>query len=229
MKRRDFLQKSGVGLAMLGVSGLTLRSDAHPTPRSLDADEAIEKFSSAQNSVFDDKDKTDLKPTVSRELGPFYRSGSPYRAKLTPPFEPGTVLVITGRIWSFATKKPLANATLDLWQVDNQTLDYSSGSGGNFKNRARLLTNEDGTFEFETVHPLPYSPGANFWRSPHIHFIATAAGHKQLVSEMFFKGDAKQDIDPLFHPALVVPTVKKTLNGKEYETAVFDIVLESGK
>jgi protocatechuate 3,4-dioxygenase beta subunit len=182
-----------------------------------------------QNSVFDDNNKTDLKPTVSRELGPFYRSGSPYRAKLTPPFEPGTVLVLTGRIWSFATKKPLANATLDLWQVDNQTLDYSSGSGGNFKNRARLLTNEDGAFEFETVHPLPYSPGANFWRSPHIHFIATAAGHKQLVSEMFFKGDAKQDIDPLFHSALVVPPQKKTINGKEYETAVFDIVLEAGK
>lgn len=226
MKRRDFIRQSGIGLAMLGVSGLVLRSDAKPTPRSLDADDAETNLNLTKS--FDDKIKTDLKPTVSRELGPFYRTGAPFRAKLTPPFEPGTVLVVTGRVWSFETKKPLANATLDLWQVDNQTRDYSN-SNGDFKNRARLITGDDGYFEFETVHPIPYSPSSNFWRSPHIHFIANALGHKQLVSEMFFKGDPKQDIDRLFHPALVVPTEKKTVNGKEYETTVFDIVLESGK
>jgi catechol 1,2-dioxygenase len=91
------------------------------------------------------------------------------------------------------------------------------------------VTDESGAFEFETVHPIPYAPSANFWRSPHIHFIATAVKHKTLVSEMFFKGDAKQDIDRLFHPALAVPVQKKTINGKEYETAIFDIVLEAGK
>ena len=225
MKRRDFLQQSSLGLAMLGVSGLILRSDARPTPRSLDADEAEATFSSIQPS-FDDKNKVDLKPTVAGDLGPFYRTGAPFRAKLTPPFEPGTVLVVTGRIWSFETKKPLPNATLDLWQVDNQTRDYSAG-GGDFKNRARLFADENGYFEFETVHPVPYSPSANFWRSPHIHFIAQAAGHKRLVSEMFFKGDGKQDVDPLFHAALAVAAEKKSVNGKEYEAAIFDIVLET--
>lgn len=226
MKRRDFIQQSGIGLAMLGVSGLVLRPDAKPTPRSPDADEAEAEANKRQS--LDEKNKTDLKPTVSRDLGPFYRSGSPFRAKLTPPFEPGTVLVVTGRVWSFETKKPLPGATLDLWQVDNQTRDYSAGNG-DFKNRARLYTDENGYFEFETVHPIPYSPGANFWRSPHIHFIAACAGHKRLVSEMFFKGDEKQNIDPLFHAALVVPAEKKSVNGKEYEAAVFDIVLEAEK
>lgn len=226
MKRRRFLQQSGFGLAMIGVSGLVLRSDAKPTPRSSDANGAASGLNSPE--IFDDKGKTDMNPTVSRQLGPFYRSGSPFRAKLTPPFEPGIVLVITGRIWSFETKKPLPNTSLDLWQVDNQTLDYSAGNG-DFKNRARLYTDESGHFEFETVHPVPYQPGPDFWRSPHIHFIAAAGGHKQLVSEMFFKGDPKQEIDPLFHPALAVPAEKKTINGREYEAAVFDIVLEAEK
>lgn len=226
MKRRDFIQQTGFGLAMIGVSGLVLRSDARPTPRSLDAPEAETIFSEISSANLDDK--TDLKPTVSRDIGPFYRSGAPYRAKLTPPFEPGTVLVVTGRIWSFETKKPLANASLDLWQVDNQTSDYSKGNG-DFKNRARLVTDESGAFEFETVHPIPYSPSPNFWRSPHIHLIANAPKHRRLVSEMFFKGDAKQDVDRLFHPSLAVPTVKKNINGKEYETVVFDIVLEAEK
>ncbi len=226
MKRRDFLQQTGFGLAMIGASGLVLRSDARPTPRSLDAGAAETLFREISTASFDTK--TDLKPTVSRDIGPFFRSGSPYRAKLTPPFEPGTVLVVTGRIWSFETKKPLANAALDLWQVDNQTADYSNGNG-DFKNRTRLVTDESGAFEFETVHPIPYTPGPNFWRSPHIHFIATAAKHKQLVSEMFFKGDAKQDVDRLFHPSLVTAIEKKKINGRDYETAVFDIVLETEK
>ena len=226
MKRRAFLQQTGFGLAMIGASGLVLRSDARPTPRSLDASEAETLFKEMSGVKLDDK--TDLKPTVSRDLGPFYRSGAPYRAKLTPPFEPGTVLVVTGRIWSFETKKPVAGAALDLWQVDNQTADYSKGNG-DFKNRARLVTDESGAFEFETVHPIPYNPSPDFWRSPHIHFIATAARHKRLVSEMFFKGDAKQDIDRLFHPSLAVPVQKKTVNGKEYETVLFDIVLEAEK
>lgn len=228
MKRRDFIQQTGFGLAMISASGLVLRSDASPTPRSFDAGDAETLFREITGANFADKSKSDLKPTVARELGPFYRSGSPYRAKLTPPFEPGTVLVVTGRIWSFETKKPLAGATLDLWQVDNQTADYSAG-GGDFKNRARLTSDENGAFEFETVHPIPYAPSPNFWRSPHIHFIATAAKHKQLVSEMFFKGDAKQDIDRLFHPSLAVSVEKKKINAKDYETAIFDIVLEIEK
>jgi catechol 1,2-dioxygenase len=211
---------------MIGVSGLVLRSDARPTPRSLDAKEAETIFREISSASLDDK--IDLKPTISRDIGPFYRSGAPYRAKLTPPFEPGTVLVVTGRIWSFETKKPLANASLDLWQVDNQTSDYSAGNG-DFKNRARLVTDESGAFEFETVHPIPYAPSPDFWRSPHIHFIANAPKHRRLVSEIFFKGDTKQDVDRLFHPSLAVPTVKKNINGKEYETVVFDIVLEAEK
>jgi catechol 1,2-dioxygenase len=226
MKRRAFLQQTGFGLAALGVSGLVLRSDAMPTPRSLDADDAEMLFKEFTGEAF--QAKQNLKLTVSRDLGPFYRAGAPFRAKLTPPFEPGAVLVVTGRVWSFETKKPIPNAALDLWQVDNQRADYSAGNG-DFKNRARLVTDENGAFEFETVHPIPYTPGPNFWRSPHIHFIATAAKHKQLVSEMFFKGDQKQDIDRLFHPSLAVPIEKKKINGKDYETAVFDIVLEAEK
>ena len=221
MRRREFIKHSALGLAAIGTPGLILRSDALPTPRSHDADIAEHMFEVVS---VDDKKMGDLKPTLQRDLGPFYRTGAPYRAKLTPPFEPGTVLIVTGRVWSFATKKPLANTTLDLWQVDNQTKNYSNGNG-DFKNRGRLVTDENGAYEFETVHPFPYTPSPNFWRSPHIHVIATAAGHKQLVSEIFFRGDEKQDVYQLFHPSLSMPVTTKSLHGQKYESVVFDIVL----
>lgn len=57
MNLRDFLQKSSLGLAMLGVSGLVLRSDARPTPRSLDADEAKETFASFGGSFYRKRNK----------------------------------------------------------------------------------------------------------------------------------------------------------------------------
>ena len=221
MKRREFIKHSAFGLAAIGTSGLILRGDALPTSRSHDADTAEEMFV----AQLDDKKLGELKPTVSRDLGPFYRTGAPYRAKMTPPFEPGTVLVVTGRVWSYATKKPLANTTLDLWQVDNQTKDYSNGNG-DFKNRAKLLTDENGAYEFETVHPIPYTPGPNFWRSPHIHFIAVSQGHRNLTSELFFKGDDKQDVDRLFHPSLAMSVMQKSVHGQKYEHVVFDVVLE---
>lgn len=222
MKRRDFLHQTGFGLVAIGITGCVLRSDAMPTRAAADHIDMADMIPAAPGDI------PDLKLTMPRELGPFYRSGSPYRAKLTPPYEPGPVLVVTGRVWSFETKKPLPNVLLDLWQVDSQTATYSNGDG-DFKNRARLLTDENGAYEFETVHPVPYSPGPNFWRSPHVHFIATAPGHKRLVSEMFFVGDPKQNIDTLYHSSLSVPAVKKRVNGKEYESAVFDIVLETDK
>jgi catechol 1,2-dioxygenase len=228
MERRDFIRNSIGGLAALGAAGMVLRSDALPTPRSLDADDAEKLFGELTGPQPSPAPAVELKPTTARELGPFYRTGAPYRAKLTPPLEPGIVLVVTGRVWSFGSKRPLPNAMLDLWQVDNQTRDYSNG-GGDFKNRTRLLTDEKGAYEFETVHPVPYQPSPNFWRSPHVHFIATAAGHKRLVSELFFKGDEKQDIDQLFHSSLAMPVQSRAVNGQRVETVVFDIVLEADK
>ena len=48
MKRREFLQQTSFGLATISVSGLVLRSDAKPTPRSFDAAEAEKTFDKFQ-------------------------------------------------------------------------------------------------------------------------------------------------------------------------------------
>ena len=95
MKRRDFLQ-TGFGLAAIGITGCVLRSDATPTRPAADAGHS-EMVPETLPAICRGNDP-ELKLTTPRELGPFYRSGSPYRAKLTPPHEPGPVLVVTGRV-----------------------------------------------------------------------------------------------------------------------------------
>src|SRR3712207_6353339 len=89
-ERREFLQRSGWGLAAAGVAGLVLRADALPTP-SAGADEeagrvliqlgpAPKELASARGEL------RKVTPVVQ---GPFYRPGAPFRGKLCPPGEPG--------------------------------------------------------------------------------------------------------------------------------------------
>lgn len=226
LSRRKFLQQTGLGLAATGVSGWMLRADATPTPTSSDASEAekilIEMGPPPATVV---AARGDWAVTKTNPLGPFYRSGAPFRAKVSPPFEPGNVLIVSGRVWGFDTKRPLAGVVLEIWQVDIQG-NYSAGNG-DFKNRARLLTAEEGYYEFETIHPVAYQPNPNMWRSPHIHFIAQKPDYKHLVSEMFFHGDPRQEADPMFQASLAVPVTRREINGKMVEFAVFDIVLEA--
>lgn len=225
--RRTFLRQAGCGLAAAGIAGgpLTLRAGAQPTPTARDADvaEAILKRMGHPPAAI--KLEDGVARTKSRALGPFYREGAPFRAKVCPPLAEGHVLVVTGRVWAYDTRRPLPGALLDVWQVDHEG-HYSAGNG-DFSHRARLITSESGAYEFETIHPVAYEPSPDFWRSPHIHFICTSPGYQRLVSEMFFAGDDKHDRDTLFHPALMVPLRRETVRGQTVEHAVFDIVLDA--
>jgi catechol 1,2-dioxygenase len=207
--RREFLTRTSIGLAVTSAGGdLLLRADAAPT-----------RSGSAEPPA------SGLSATRPVTAGPFYRSGAPYRAKTTAPFEQGTVLILSGRIWSLATRKPIAGAVMDVWHVDLEG-NYSDGAS-DFRNRARLVTAEDGSYELEAIHPVPYTAGAG-WRCPHVHFNVSADGHRPLTSEMYFKGDPRQDTDFLFHPSLCVPIQRRSAKGHDYEAAVFDVVLERG-
>lgn len=230
LTRRDFLKHASLGLAATGVAGLVLRIEAKPTAASKNiaiSEQVLQQMGEPPLPIVM---QDNLKATPKSQLGPFYRAGAPFRAKVTPPFEPGTVLIVSGRVWAYDAKKPLSGAVLDVWHVDHNG-EYSSGNSDDkngFKNRARLITSETGYYEFEAIHPIAYQPGPNFWRSAHIHYKITHPGYKTLVTEIFFEGDPKHDIDPLFQTALMVKIAKQQANGQAYESAVFDIVLEPG-
>jgi len=228
-KRREFLRQTGLGLAAAGAAGLVLRADARPTPPAPDAAEAgrvlLQMSATPQAAV---APKGELQTTAPMPFGPWYKQGAPFRAKLSPPFEPGTPFVLSGRVWAFDTKRPLAGVVLDVWHVDHRG-NYSAGDG-DFRNRGRLVSNEAGHYELESVRPVPYQPNAAaapaFWRCAHFHLLAAAPGYKQLVTEIHFHDDPKGKTDRMFTPALAVTPERREAHGKQFETAVFDIVLE---
>lgn len=220
--RRSFLKRTAVGLAATSVSGLVLRSDAQPT-QQVNRDMVLVQLGSATQEV---AAKADLKRTTPQPYGPFYRTGAPFRGKLSLPGEPGTTFILSGRVWAFDTKRPLPGAVLDFWHVDMQE-KYSNGTT-DFRNRGRLISSETGQYELESIRPIPYRPNPTgapeFWRCAHFHLVAIAAGYQPLVTEIHFQGDAHKN-DPMYRieNAITVET------NKAFESGVFDIVLEREK
>ena len=228
-QRREFLQRSGLGLAAAGVAGLVLRADALPTPAAADADEEAGRILIQMGPPPKESAKAagELKKVTPVVYGPFYRPGAPFRGKLCPPGEQGTTFVLTGRVWAFDTKRPLPGAVLDIWHVDMQER-YSDGVN-DLRNRGRLVSSETGAYEVESIRPIPYRPNAagapNFWRCAHFHLLAVRPGYKPLVTEIHFKDDPKRN-DPMYRPENAIAVERHTANGKTFETGVFDIVLE---
>lgn len=217
VSRRDFLRNSALGMAALGTSGLLLRADAEPTPASGHAPAGITP-------------PTPLAPTEPNIQGPFFRPAAPFRAKITPPLAPGVVLLIRGRVWSFQTKKPIQHAILDIWQAnakgryDNDD-DSKPPAANVFLNRARLVTDETGYYEFETVHPGRYPLDETRLRPAHIHYQLSHPAHKTLITQLYFKGDPHIEGDPFVRPSLIIELAREQIEDGVYESGVFDIVL----
>ena len=227
--RRDFVKQGCLGLATAGGAGFILAADALPTEASgglgVYANYAQEK----------PKPKGGQRPaawavTEDNILGPFHRPGAPFRGKVTPPLEPGTVLLISGRVFGFDTRRPLGNAVLDIWQANAQGRydndDPRRPPAANvFLNRTRLITDDNGYYEFETIHPGPYRIDQKTWRPSHIHYWIRRTGYRELVTQLYFRGDEHQKTDAWIKQSLIIDLREQRRNNVVYKTGTFDIVL----
>lgn len=152
--------------------------------------------------------------TEYSNLGPFYIAGAQWLeigGDLIGGND-GEHVVFHGRVLDAASRKPVPGAVLDMWQTAANGL-YSNQDpkqpDGNF--RCRMKTDENGGYAFTTVRPAPYTvpedgpvgellraTGRRPWRPAHFHFLITAAGQRNLVTEIFFDDDPYIDEDPVF-------------------------------
>jgi protocatechuate 3,4-dioxygenase beta subunit len=119
--------------------------------------------------------------------------------------------MMKGQVFGLDTRRPLAYACIDLWHASPEaTYDYHEddpnmkyeyreevnqhGRSARFEYRGRLVTDEQGRYEYETIKPVPYFfPEASLWRCPHIHYYVRAAGYKPVITQLYFKGEDKND------------------------------------
>jgi protocatechuate 3,4-dioxygenase beta subunit len=90
--------------------------------------------------------------------------------------------------------------------------------------RARMITDANGAFEFETIRPRGYSGlGA------HIHFVITHPGYRTLNTELRFSDGRADSARDGFPPELVTELVERRVHGQLYEEGTFEVVLASEK
>lgn len=174
--------------------------------------------------------RTTQHPTEDDVIGPYYRRGAPFRAKITPPMAAGDTLLISGTAWSARLRHPIGHCLLDVWQA-NVGGHYDNEDPANpprpsaYMNRARLHCDEHGRYEFETIYPGPYKMDATTWRTPHLHFLVRALGYKALITQLFFENAQYLDSDPFVKPSLIIPLRKIAGDAGPYRHGIFHIVL----
>jgi hydroxyquinol 1,2-dioxygenase len=181
--------------------------------------------------------------TESTVLGPFHMVASPRRA-LGDSIDlvgTGPQCVLEGRVLS-AGGTPLPGAVLDVWQANDQGFydvqqpDVQPPGNG----RGLFTADQDGAYWFRTIVPTYYpiptdgpvgtlleAARRHPYRPAHIHFIATAPGHRPLTTHIFVAGSPYIESDAVF-------AVKKSLiteftpadDPNQPARANFDIVLQ---
>ena len=124
--------------------------------------------------------------TTKDILGPYYRPDAPLRQDMLYEGLPGSRIRVRGKVYSGDCHTPLKDALVEIWHCD--TKGYYDNDTSAYLHRAGWKSDANGDYAFQTILPGKYLNGREF-RPAHIHFRVTAAGHKELVSQIYFKGD----------------------------------------
>lgn len=157
----------------------------------------------------------------------------------------GERIIVHGRLID-ADEHPLRGALVEIWQANSSGRYIDPGDAHpapldpNFTGAGRLLTDDDGRYEFTTIRPgaYPWRNHSNAWRPAHIHFSLMGPTFLQrLVTQMYFPADPLFAQDPIFN-SIADPGARERLiatfdlEGSIPERALayrFDIVLGSSR
>ena len=150
-------------------------------------------------------------PTAAQTMGPYYPThdrededpdltqirGRAGRAK-------GEVIYIRGRVLD-EDCRPVEGALVEVWQANAEgRYDHERDAGNprpldpNFQSWAEMLTDKDGSFRFKSIKPGAYPADDSGWiRPPHLHFKVGRRGYHEIVSQMYFEGEALNESDKI--------------------------------
>jgi len=147
--------------------------------------------------------------TPPQTPGPFY----PGEANMKPvndltsvPGRPqralGQVIYVTGRVLD-QNCQPVTNANVEIWQAcvsgkyNNAKDPNPAPLDPNFRYWGETDTDGEGKYLFKTIVPgaYPADPSINWVRPPHIHVRVSRLGYRELVTQMYFKGDPLNEKD----------------------------------
>jgi hydroxyquinol 1,2-dioxygenase len=151
--------------------------------------------------------------TEATVFGPFHVEGAPH-------YEPGADIsngargvpcLVRGKVRG-ADGKPVPNASLDVWQSDEDGLyDVQHPELGHAQARGMLQADGEGRYHFRSILAVSYAiphdgpvgrmleaTGRHPWRPAHLHFMIKAEGYETLITHVFRRDDAYLDSDAVF-------------------------------
>jgi protocatechuate 3,4-dioxygenase beta subunit len=194
--------------------------------------------------------------TATNVEGPFYLPDNPM---LEPPYrlcsfdEPGTPLVLDGRVTDASSGAPVTNTVLDLWQASADGFyEQQKPERGPYYLRGKIPVDPDGRFLFRTIVPASYEIpkegpvgrllaflDRHAFRANHVHLKVHADGYQPLTTQIFFSDNEwlRSDTVGAVKDDLVVDLVQETdeVRAKELDvrspfvTASFDVSLQRGE
>ena len=146
-------------------------------------------------------------------LGPFYREASPRLpagSQIARTVKPGSECVLFGRVTD-VNGRPLANATVSIWQTGADGLYDIQESATAIDYRGVFTTDADGVYALRTVKPIGYSipmdgpvgglvkaQARHGMRPAHIHFLVGSPGYRELVTALYLRDDPHLADDVVF-------------------------------
>ena len=150
-----------------------------------------------------------LNPTPAEIKGPFY----PITPQKDKDFDLtqvegrtgtalGKIIWIEGQILD-TEGATVEDASVELWQA-NTAGRYQhphdknpAPLDPNFQGWAIVPSGKNGAFRFQTIMPGAYPASESWTRPPHIHFKISKLGYVELITQMYFPGNALNDQDLL--------------------------------
>ena len=163
-------------------------------------------------------------PTTEDILGPFFSVGAPQTNSIVPENYDGELLFLSGKLSTTDCEVGISNAVLDFWQADENGAYDNSG----FNFRGKVLTDVNGNYALETIIPGKYLNGSQY-RPAHIHLKVQAEGYEDLVTQIYFEGDADIPADSWAGAPSAINRIIPLNSGIAGDWfGTFDIVLGNG-
>lgn len=145
--------------------------------------------------------------TPEQAKGPFYPGESKFTSDQDLTTVPGQrqrakgqVIYVKGLVKNLNCE-PIVNANVEIWQAcesgryNHRSDPNEAPLDPNFQYWAEAFTNEKGEYLFKTILPGAYPADTDWTRPPHIHYRISALGYRELITQMYFKGQALNDKD----------------------------------
>jgi protocatechuate 3,4-dioxygenase alpha subunit len=153
---------------------------------------------------------TQLEPTASQTVGPFFQLGlEPLAVSDLTRGASGKPITIQGAIFD-GNGAPVPDAVIETWQADGSGAYSSSAEPGSFRGFGRVATDDAGRFQFRTVMPGPVPDPRGATQAPHLIVAIFMRGLlRHLVTRIYFEHEADNARDRILN--LVAETRRPTL------------------